>query len=50
MRGLRGATEHETDLTERLQSDLEYLDGWTIWRDIAILAGTMGVVIHRKAF
>jgi polysaccharide biosynthesis protein PslA len=50
VRGLRGATEHETDLTDRLQSDLEYLDGWTIWRDIAILAGTLRVVVHRKAF
>ena len=50
VRGLRGATEFEEDLTERLQSDLEYLDGWTIWRDIAILAGTVRVMVHRNAF
>jgi len=50
VRGYRGATEHEADLTERLQSDLEYLDGWTIWRDIAILAGTARVMVHRNAF
>ena len=50
VRGFRGATEFEEDLTERLQSDLEYLDGWTIWRDIAILAGTVRVMVHRNAF
>ncbi len=50
VRGFRGATEHEVDLTARLQSDLEYLDGWTIWRDIAILAGTLRVMVHRNAF
>lgn len=50
VRGFRGATEREVDLTERLQSDLEYLDGWTIWRDIAILAGTVRVMVHRNAF
>jgi len=28
IRGHRGATEHEEDLARRLESDLEYLDGW----------------------
>ena len=41
MRGLRGATQTESDLTQRLKADLEYLDGWTIWRDIAIILGTL---------
>lgn len=50
VRGLRGATALEADLTNRLQSDLEYLDGWTIWRDITIIAATLKVVIHRNAF
>ncbi|MCK9541354.1 MAG: sugar transferase [Novosphingobium sp.] len=30
IRGYRGATDHESDLVNRLQSDLEYLEGWTI--------------------
>src|SRR5690606_11368448 len=30
VRGYRGATERESDLVYRLQSDLEYLEGWTI--------------------
>ena len=50
VRGLRGATELESDLVQRLQSDLEYLDGWTIWRDIAILAATLRVLVHERAY
>ena len=50
VRGLRGATEHESDLVQRLQADLEYLDGWTIWRDIAILGSTLRVLVHEKAY
>ena len=50
VRGLRGATDLESDLVQRLQADLEYLDGWTIWRDMAILAATLRVVVHEKAY
>ena len=50
VRGLRGATDLESDLVQRLQADLEYLDGWTIWRDVAILAATLRVVVHEKAY
>ena len=50
VRGLRGATDLESDLVQRLQSDLEYLDGWTIWRDAAILAATLRVLVHDKAY
>ncbi|WP_098108644.1 sugar transferase [Novosphingobium sp. PC22D] len=50
VRGFRGATDHESDLVYRLQSDLEYLEGWTIWRDIKILLLTMRVLVHDRAF
>ena len=50
IRGLRGATAAESDLSGRLQADLEYLAGWTILRDIRILFATAGVVIHERAF
>ena len=50
VRGFRGATGEEQDLTSRLQADLEYLEGWTIWRDIAILFATLRVMIHRNAY
>ena len=50
VRGFRGETIHEHGLTSRLQTDLEYLDGWTIWRDLAIHAATLRVLVHRKAY
>lgn len=50
VRGFRGATDHRNDLTNRLQCDLEYASGWTIWRDIKIIAGTFLVLIHPKAY
>jgi lipopolysaccharide/colanic/teichoic acid biosynthesis glycosyltransferase len=50
MRGLRGATDTEADLRQRLQADLEYLDGWTILRDARIILGTIRVMVHHRAF
>jgi polysaccharide biosynthesis protein PslA len=50
VRGYRGATEQESDLVQRLQSDLEYLEGWTILRDIKILFLTLKVLVHDRAF
>ncbi len=50
VRGFRGATEKEADLTDRLQSDLEYLEGWTVMRDIKIIFLTLRVLVHAKAF
>lgn len=50
VRGFRGATAEATDLTDRLQSDMEYIQGWDIWRDLSILANTFRVLVHRNAF
>ena len=50
VRGWRGATECETDLKGRLQADLEYLRGWSLWRDIRILVATVKVVVHERAY
>ncbi len=50
VRGFRGATARAQDLTDRLQSDLDYLAGWSIWRDIQILLRTFGVLTHKNAF
>jgi exopolysaccharide biosynthesis polyprenyl glycosylphosphotransferase len=50
VRGFRGATDHEEHLTSRLQADLEYIAGWTIWRDFRILAATTLVLAHDRAF
>ena len=50
MRGLRGATDTAADLRQRLQADLEDLDGWTILRDFRIIVGTIRVLVHHRAF
>lgn len=50
VRGLRGATAQEADLTDRLEADLEYLDGWSLQRDLQIIFGTLTVLVHDRAY
>lgn len=50
VRGHRGATDHHQDLIDRLQSDLEYVTAWSVWRDMRIIVATMGVLVHHKAY
>jgi polysaccharide biosynthesis protein PslA len=50
VRGYRGATPERADLANRLNADLEYLNGWTIWRDVSILINTAKVLVHRNAY
>ena len=50
IRGQRGATHQREDLEQRLQSDLEYLNGWRLGRDIAIVFGTLRVLVHPNAY
>lgn len=50
VRGFRGNTEREQDLTDRLQADLEYLHGWSIWRDLHILYRTFHILLSKNAY
>jgi lipopolysaccharide/colanic/teichoic acid biosynthesis glycosyltransferase len=50
VRGYRGATLVEADLKNRLHADLEYLENWSIWRDLKIILHTFRVLFHRNAF
>ncbi len=50
VRGFRGATLELSDLTNRLQADMEYIQGWGMWRDVSILLNTIRVVVHPNAF
>jgi lipopolysaccharide/colanic/teichoic acid biosynthesis glycosyltransferase len=47
VRGWRGATETEDKLLRRVDADLEYIETWSLWLDLAILARTLAVVLHR---
>lgn len=50
VRGHRGATEQESDLTNRLNSDLEYIANWSLGGDILIVFQTLGVLRHDNAY
>lgn len=50
IRGHRGATECESDLSARLNADLEYLNGWSLSRDLWIILSTFSVLVHDRAF
>ncbi|WP_300972965.1 exopolysaccharide biosynthesis polyprenyl glycosylphosphotransferase [Sphingomonas sp. LHG3406-1] len=50
VRGFRGATETREHLTSRLQADLEYMSGWSLWRDISIVVRTARVLVHPEAY
>ena len=50
VRGFRGATHRTEDLTNRLDADLEYINDWSVLRDIQILIATFKVLVHRNAF
>ena len=46
---LNGNQQRE-DIEHRVAADLEYINGWSLWLDIKILAKTPLVVIHRNAY
>lgn len=50
VRGFRGATMTQADLENRLASDLEYIQRWSLGFDLLILARTFGVLVHRNGF
>lgn len=50
IRGYRGATHEERDLTDRLEADLEYVGKWSFWNDVAIILKTVMVVVHPNAY
>ena len=50
VRGYRGATNHRDDVVNRLHADLEYLDNWSLWKDLKIIMMTFRVVVHSNAF
>lgn len=50
IRGFRGSTLVKSDLTNRLQADLEYVINWSLLGDVRILLRTATVLVHRNAF
>ena len=50
VRGFRGPTDRTEDLTNRLASDLEYVDRWSIWMDFYLVARTATALFGKNAF
>ena len=50
VRGHRGSITGADALASRINSDLAYLQSWSIWRDLAIIGRTFRVLIHDNAF
>lgn len=50
VRGLRGSTYEESDLSDRLKADLEYLADWSLAGDLAIVLRTLLVLKHHRAY
>jgi lipopolysaccharide/colanic/teichoic acid biosynthesis glycosyltransferase len=48
IRGQRGETREIGMLEQRLASDLEYIQSWSIWLDISIMLMTIPVMIAPK--
>ena len=48
VRGFRGNTGEEADITNRVESDLEYIDRWSLGLDLAILGRTAAVFLFQK--
>ena len=46
--GLRGETEVLEKMQARIEYDLNYLQNWTIWKDLWIILRTVWVVLRRK--
>jgi putative colanic acid biosynthesis UDP-glucose lipid carrier transferase len=46
--GLRGAIDNDEQLRQRIKLDLYYIDHWSIWLDIKILARTPYVVFSAE--
>ena len=50
VRGHRGATHTREHLVNRLQADLEYVSGWSLWKDVTIITRTVRVLTHPDAY
>jgi putative colanic acid biosynthesis UDP-glucose lipid carrier transferase len=50
VRGHRGETKSVGDMTRRVESDIEYINNWSLWLDLAILARTIFALAGKKAY
>jgi putative colanic acid biosysnthesis UDP-glucose lipid carrier transferase len=50
VRGYRGETKEIDQMTKRIESDIEYINNWSIWLDLSILARTTTAFTGKSAY
>ena len=50
VRGYRGETKELDQMTKRIESDIEYINNWSVWLDLSILARTATAFTGKGAY
>lgn len=50
VRGLRGETSEIESMQQRIEADIEYINNWSLWLDLVILARTFGALTGKNAY
>lgn len=50
VRGLRGETRDIERMQQRIESDIEYINSWSLWLDFTILLRTLGALTGKNAY
>lgn len=50
VRGYRGETKEFDQMNKRIESDIEYINNWSIWLDLSILVRTTAVFTGKSAY
>ena len=50
VRGYRGQTRDLATMMLRVESDIEYINNWSLWADLSILIRTTGALTGKNAY
>lgn len=50
VRGFRGETRDIAQMAQRVESDIEYINNWSLWLDMTILLRTFGAFMGKNAY
>ena len=50
VRGYRGETKEIDQMTKRIESDIEYINNWSVWLDLTILLRTITAFTGKEAY